>query len=95
MSTIVVTTFELADGVEADAFVEADSRYQQDVAYQQPGLGRRTTSVGQGTPASWCIIEQPRVDRTVCRDCGARRRAGGRPWLRPRLRHEVFDRARA
>ena len=57
MSTIVVTTFELGDGVESDAFVEADSRYQQDVAYQQPGLGRRTTSVGQGTPASWCIIE--------------------------------------
>lgn len=57
MSTIVVTTFELAEGVTADAFAEADGRYQQDVAYQQPGLQRRTASVDGGTPGSWCVVE--------------------------------------
>ncbi len=57
MSTIVVTTFELADGVTAEAFTEADASYQQDVAYQQPGLLRRTTSRELGSSTSWCIVE--------------------------------------
>lgn len=57
MATIVVTTFELADGVTAEAFAEADARYQQDVAYQQPGLLRRTTAVDAETPGVWCVFE--------------------------------------
>lgn len=57
MSTIVVTTFELADGVTSETFVEADARYQQDVAYQQPGLKRRTTTRSTDDPATWCIVE--------------------------------------
>jgi len=57
MSKIVVTTFELADGVTAKAFTEADERYQQDVAYQQPGLKRRTTATAAHSPTSWCIVE--------------------------------------
>lgn len=57
MATIVVTTFELADGVTAEAFAEADARYQQDVAYQQSGLLRRTTAVDAETPGVWCVVE--------------------------------------
>lgn len=57
MATIVVTTFELTDGVTAEAFTEADARYQQDVAYQQPGLLRRTTAVDAERPGVWCVVE--------------------------------------
>jgi len=57
MAMIVVTTFELADGVTAEAFAEADARYQQDVAYQQPGLKRRTTAVDTEAPGVWCVVE--------------------------------------
>ncbi len=65
MSTIVVTTFELADGVTAEAFVEADARYQQDVAYQQPGLKRRTTTRATDDSDAWCIVESWQVDTAV------------------------------
>lgn len=66
MSTIVVTTFELADGVTAESFTEADARYQQDVAYQQPGLQRRTTARSADDPTTWCVVESwAGVDSTV------------------------------
>jgi len=65
MSTIVVTTFELADGVTAEAFAEADASYQQDVAYQQPGLKRRTTAVDTEARGVWCVVETWGPDGTA------------------------------
>lgn len=57
MATIVITTFDLDDGVTVEAFVEADGRYQQEVAYQQPGLLRRTAARAVGSPGGWCVNE--------------------------------------
>ncbi len=48
MALIQTMTFRLVDGADEAAFVEADKRVQTEFAYQQPGLVRRTTAMGEG-----------------------------------------------
>ena len=47
--------FRLRPGVDDDTFRRADARLQAEFAYQQPGLGRRTTA--RGVDGEWIVID--------------------------------------
>jgi hypothetical protein len=52
---IEILAFNLVEGADEEAFVQADRRVQADFAYQQPGLMRRTTA--RGEDGSWVVID--------------------------------------
>lgn len=59
MAVVETMTFRLADGADIPAFLAADKRLQSEFAYQQPGLGRRTTAHGNGDRSGeWIVIDR-------------------------------------
>ena len=47
--------FDLVEGADVEAFMEADKRVQIEFAYQQPGLLRRTTA--RSDRGSWLVLD--------------------------------------
>jgi hypothetical protein len=52
---IEIMRFRLRPGVDEAAFLAADRRVQEEFAYQQPGLGRRTTA--RDADGNWIVID--------------------------------------
>jgi hypothetical protein len=54
MAVIETTTFRLADGVDAAAFLEADERARTGFLYHQTGMMRATTA--HGDDGEWIVV---------------------------------------